>query len=145
MLAHRLRRWANIGQTLGRCSYKGNMGVGLHLCRHIEANNSSYSLNKLSVTVVCDERGALREITVGTLVSTLTRQGRHNRDRLVTLRRKKQGYFSETNPMHYQRGSSPGRMHNGEAARGTTKASDPLFWVLLFISMWYFYDRDVID
>ena len=39
--------------------------------------------------------GALREITGDTLVSTLTRRGRHYRDRLVTLRREKQCYFLE--------------------------------------------------
>ena len=54
---------------------------------------------------------ALREIKVDTLVSTLTRRGRHYRDRLVTLRREKQGYFSE-NPTQDQRGSNPGRMHD---------------------------------
>ena len=45
------------------------------------------------------QRVALREITVDTLASTLTRRGRHERDRLVTLRREKQGYFSEKKTM----------------------------------------------
>ena len=55
------------------------------------------------------QRGALREINVDTLVSSLARRGRHQRDRLVTLRREKQCYFSE-NPTREQRGS--GRMHD---------------------------------
>ena len=51
---------------------------------------------------------ALREINVDTLlVSTLTRRGRHYRDRLVTLRREKQCCFSE-NPTQEQRGLKPG-------------------------------------
>ena len=40
-------------------------------------------------------RVALGEITGDTLVSILARLGRHQRDRVVTLRREKQGYFSE--------------------------------------------------
>ena len=42
----------------------------------------------------------------------LTRQGRHKRDGLVTLRREKQGYCRD-NPIQDQRGSNPGRMHDG--------------------------------
>ena len=37
------------------------------------------------------QRVALREINVDTLVSTLIRRGRHQRDRIVTLRREKKG------------------------------------------------------
>ena len=37
----------------------------------------------------------LREISIDTLVSTLTRRGRYYRGRLVSLRLEKQGYFSE--------------------------------------------------
>ena len=44
-------------------------------------------------------------------VSTLTRRGRHERDRPVTLIKEKQRYFSE-NPTHNQRGLNPGRMHD---------------------------------
>ena len=51
-------------------------------------------------------------INVETLVSMLTRQGRHKRDGLVTLRREKQGYCRD-NPIQDQRGSNPGRMHDG--------------------------------
>ena len=46
-------------------------------------------------------------LNVDTLVSTLTRRGRHQHDRLVTLRREKQRYFSEK-PTQDQRGSNPG-------------------------------------
>ena len=47
---------------------------------------------------------ALREINADTLVSTLTRRGRQYRDRLlVTLRRNKEGYFSDK-PMQDQWG-----------------------------------------
>ena len=59
----------------------------------------------------CAQRGALREINVDTLVSTLTRIGRHLRERLDTLRREKQCCFYE-NPTWEQRGSRPGRMHD---------------------------------
>ena len=52
---------------------------------------------------------ALRQINVDTQVSTLTRRGCHYSVRLVTLRRKKQGYLSE-NPTQDQRGSNPERM-----------------------------------
>ena len=38
---------------------------------------------------------ALREINVDTLVSTLTRRGRDQRDRPGTLKRGKRGYFFE--------------------------------------------------
>ena len=57
------------------------------------------------------QRVALYEIYVDILVSTLTGRGRHQRDRLDTLRREKQGYFSE-NPKQDQRGSSLGRIHD---------------------------------
>ena len=57
------------------------------------------------------QRVALREINVDILVSTLTRRARHKRGRLVTLRREKQGYFSE-NPTQDQRGSNPGGTHD---------------------------------
>ena len=52
-----------------------------------------------------------REINVDTLVTTLTRRGRHQRDRLVTLRKEKQCCFSE-NPTREQRGSNLERMHD---------------------------------
>ena len=54
---------------------------------------------------------ALRKINVDTLVSTLTRRGRHQRDRLVTLRKEKQCCFSE-NSTWEQRGLHQGRMHD---------------------------------
>ena len=59
------------------------------------------------ININCEER----EINVDTLVSTLTRQGRHYRDRLVTLRREKQYCFSE-NLTWEQRGSRSGRMYD---------------------------------
>ena len=62
------------------------------------------------------QRGALREINVDTLVSTLKLRGRHQRDRLVTLRREKQCCFSE-NTTREQRGSKPGRMHDGRGSQ----------------------------
>ena len=58
---------------------------------------------------MCEERAALHEINVDTLVSTLTHRDRHQRDRLVTLKKEKQWCFSE-NPTREQRGSNPGRM-----------------------------------
>ena len=57
------------------------------------------------------QRMALREITVDTLVSTLTR-----RYRLVTLRRKKQGYLS-VNPTQDQWGSNRGCMNDWRGVR----------------------------
>ena len=55
---------------------------------------------------------ALYEINVDTLVSTFTRRGRHSRDRLVTLRKEKQGCLSEKTPHKFQRGSNSERMHD---------------------------------
>ena len=47
----------------------------------------------------------LRVVNVDKLVSTLTRRDHHQRDRLVTLRREKQRFFSE-NPTHEAVGRS---------------------------------------
>ena len=57
---------------------------------------------------------ALREINVDTPVPT--RQGRHQRDCLVTLRMEKQRYFSE-NHTQDQRGSNTGRMHDWRSSQ----------------------------
>ena len=57
------------------------------------------------------QRVALREINVDTLVYTLTRRGRHQRYRLVTLRGEKLEYFFERATQD-QRGSSSGCMHD---------------------------------
>ena len=58
---------------------------------------------------MCQERAARALLEIN--VDTLARRGRHQRDRLVTLRREEQFCFRE-NPTREQRGSKPGRMHD---------------------------------
>ena len=72
---------------------------------------ASCRLNLMTFPLCSAQRVSLCEINVDTLVSTLTRRGRHERDRLVTLRRAKQDYFSE-NPTQDQQGSSPGHTND---------------------------------
>ena len=59
----------------------------------------SESLVRLdSLLVRSAQRRAPREINVDTVISTLTRRGRHYHHRLVTLRREKQCCFSTREP-----------------------------------------------